>query len=140
MKNILIFITMVFLVSCSSKVVNKPYISSVFKDFPSGKIKVVKKGGTMFSMTHKKFEQSNGITKHKLLDCLRIDLVYKNVTGKNILLESENYKCSNAKPIAKEKHIIILKKPCVFRFESLLIQVMSVNPSEIKYRILRDKG
>ncbi len=129
MKNILIFITLIFLVSCSSKVVNKPYISSVSKHFPPGKIKVVKKGGVIFSMTHKKFEQSNGITKHKLLDCLRRDLVYKNVTGKNILIETENYKCSEAMAIAREKHTIIFKKPCVFWFETILLQVLKVTPS-----------
>lgn len=140
MKNLLILIS-ILLLACSSKEPVTPHtVTSVFKEFPPGKIKSVKNGETMISLTHKTLKQTDGNSKHELLDCLRTELTYIGVKGDKINLEARYFKCSRAKMESREKYIIIYRKPCVLRFETLMIQVMEVSENKITYRIIRDKG
>lgn len=126
--------------SCSNKVAGPSYITSVLKDIPPGKIKTVKKGEVMAAMTHKFFRQNGGEIKHELLDCLKTTIVFKGRKENRILIDALYYKCSGAVSLARENYTILFKKPCVFRFETLMIQVVTVSSGEINYRIVRDRG
>jgi hypothetical protein len=105
MKKLLIICT-ILLFSCSSKTTNPHIITSVFKEFPPGKIKSVKREEVMISLTYKFLKQTDGNTKHELLDCLRTDITYKSIREEKIYIEAKYYKCSIAKMVSREKFII----------------------------------